>query len=105
MFDSLIQLLFGSKECIASRSFQVSFPTIYSNTHFSRTMKSILGKLKIDKHITSHTFRRTFCTDRYKENKSYKDIKQFTGHKTEEMVKKYIKNSEDFTGTDINTKQ
>lgn len=103
MFDSLINLLFDSKECIASRSFPVSFPTIYSDTHFSRTLKLILAKLGMTKHITSHTFRRTFCTDRYKENKSYKDIKQFTGHQTEEMVKKYIKNDEDFNGTDVNT--
>ena len=105
MYDSLITLLLGGKECIASRSFPVSFPKIYSDTHFSRALKLILAKLGIQKHITTHSFRRTFCTDRYKENKSYKDIKQFTGHKTEEMVKTYIKNAEDFTGTEIDTKQ
>lgn len=41
--------------------------------------------------VTSHTARRTFITTKLLEGWSYSQIKEFTGHKTDEMLRKYDK--------------
>jgi site-specific recombinase XerD len=67
------------------------YPRIISSQKYNSYIKTILsvnGILK--KEVTSHTMRRSFCTNMYNGGHSILDILQYSGHHTEDELRKYI---------------
>ncbi len=67
---------------------KIDSPYEYSRTEGG---KVILHKMPKYKFISTHTARRSFCTNAYKEGVSVPDIMAISGHKTEKIFYNYIK--------------
>jgi site-specific recombinase XerD len=67
------------------------YPRIISSQRYNSFIKELLsvsGILKKD--ISSHTMRRSFCTNMYNGGQNILDILQYSGHHTEDELRKYI---------------
>jgi integrase len=69
-----------------------SYPRIISPQKYNSYIKKLAGKLEFkDKRITTHTLRRSFCTNMFNKNYPLRDIMQYSGHKVESEFLKYVK--------------
>jgi len=69
-----------------------SYPRIISPQKYNFYIKKLVDKLELkDKRITTHTLRRSFCTNMFNKNHPIRDIMQFSGHKVESEFLKYVK--------------
>ena len=69
-----------------------SYPRIISPQKYNSYIKILAEKLELrGKRITTHTLRRSFCTNMFNKNHLIRDIMQFSGHKVESEFLKYVK--------------
>lgn len=72
------------------KQYDFNVPLPPSNQKFNAGLKRIAGLAKIDKPISSHTGRKTFCTTNYRRGVPVAQIMKISGHKTEKEFYKYI---------------
>lgn len=76
------------------------------NRNYNELIQEIAGDLKFDKHLTSHTARKTFATKMYDEGWSIESIADMMGHfSTETTRKHYIKRSRKRLETEVKQRQ
>ena len=69
-----------------------SYPRIISPQKYNSYIKKLSDKLEFkDKRITTHTLRRSFCTNMFNKNYPVRDIMQYSGHKVESEFLNYVK--------------
>lgn len=68
--------------------FDVPLPP--SNQKYNRGLDKIADTAKLNKKISSHTGRKTFCTTQYKKGVPVQFIMRISGHKTEKEFYRYI---------------
>jgi integrase len=68
-----------------------NFPHLISSQKYNQYLKELITKLKIEKDITTHTIRRSFCTNMFNNGIDPQDIMQYSGHSEEKMLRNYIK--------------
>jgi integrase len=68
--------------------FNVPLPP--SNQKYNRGLEKIQGLAKLNKDISSHTGRKTFCTTMYKKGYPVQWIMKISGHATEKEFYRYI---------------
>lgn len=61
-----------------------------SNQKYNAALKRIVGLANVEKEISSHTGRKTFCTTMYRKGVPVPHIMKISGHKTEKEFYKYI---------------
>ena len=68
------------------------FPESLTEQAINRGLKDLMRELGIYKglKITSHTLRRSFCTNQFNDKADIQDIMQFSGHKRENTLMSYI---------------
>jgi site-specific recombinase XerD len=69
-----------------------AIPKIYSLNSFNTTIPQILSKIGINKKISSHSFRRSYCHFINKKN-DIGEVMRFSGHSTEKSCRVYLKQS------------
>lgn len=75
-------------EILKSYDFKVPLPS--SNQKFNLGLKRIAEMAGIDKKISSHTGRKTFCTIQWLNKVPVPQIMKMSGHKTEKEFYKYV---------------
>lgn len=70
-----------------------TFPHIISNQKYNQYIKDLLHAVGIRKSlkITTHTIRRSFCTNKFNQGHSFTEIMHYSGHKTERQLRDYIR--------------
>lgn len=69
------------------------FPHIISNQKYNNYVKDLCSAVGIQKDlsIASHTIRRSFCTNKFNQGHSFTEIMHYSGHKTENKLRIYIR--------------
>jgi integrase len=68
------------------------FPKSISSQKYNTYLKELSDSIGIqNKRITSHTIRRSFCTNMYNRNHLIQDIMQYSGHDNEDKFRLYVK--------------
>ena len=75
-----------TKEILAKYNYRLPFIT---NREYNSLIRKITGGLDINKHLTSHTGRKTFATRMYNEGWSIESIADMMGHSSTETTRKY----------------
>jgi hypothetical protein len=70
-----------------------TFPHIISNQKYNQYIKDLLHEIGVRKSlkITTHTIRRSFCTNKFNQGHSFTEIMHYSGHKTERQLRDYIR--------------
>jgi integrase len=67
-------------------------PYSISSQKYNEWIKELTRAVGINnKRITSHTIRRSFCTNMYNANQNIQDIMQYSGHDNEDKFRLYVK--------------
>lgn len=80
-----------------------NFPHHITPQKFNLYLKEITEELGIDKVITSHTFRRSFCTNMFNDGHDPQEIMIYSGHSTETQLRQYIQKKNVRRSTSIPT--
>lgn len=67
-----------------------SMPYYIAISNFNEYIKELLTEIGIEKHITSHCFRKSFCVNNYVNGITEEDIMQYSGHKSVKALRAYI---------------
>jgi integrase len=70
--------------------YEFNVPPPPSNQKYNAGLKRIANLAKLNKEISSHTGRKTFCTTMYRRGVPVPQIMKISGHKTEKEFYKYI---------------
>jgi site-specific recombinase XerD len=68
-----------------------NFPHLIAGQVYNRYLKELMSSCGIDKETTSHTIRRSFCTNMWNRGHDPQSIMQYSGHTTEKQLRDYIK--------------
>jgi integrase len=67
-----------------------TFPYYIEIGNFNTYIKELLQSIGINKHITSHCFRKSFCVNQYMRGMKEDDIMEYSGHKSIKSLRAYI---------------
>ena len=89
--ESKIKKRFPVHKRILELYHSAKFPHIITNQKYNEYLKELLKEVGIKIDVTSHTIRRSFCTNMFNQGYSFPDIMQYSGHSTEKQLRTYIR--------------